>query len=55
MRIPCEKCKDRVFKCHSSCERYQEYRLEKQKIGEQIRTESYIYYIANFQRKEVRI
>ena len=26
MRPPCKNCPDRVLRCHSSCERYLEYR-----------------------------
>lgn len=29
---PCYECPNRVFNCHGSCEKYQEYRKERQEL-----------------------
>ena len=34
IKVPCKGCTDRVMKCHSTCERYKEYRAALEKLGE---------------------
>ena len=37
MNAPCLDCKDRVLKCHSTCERYKEYRQTLYELNEEAR------------------
>lgn len=37
MRAPCKDCKDRMIGCHSTCEKYQAYRLQQDEIARQRR------------------
>lgn len=32
MKAPCKDCRDRVLKCHDSCEKYKAFKAERQDI-----------------------
>lgn len=35
MNAPCKGCLDRHFNCHGTCHKYQQFKLENEKIAEQ--------------------
>lgn len=41
MKVPCYKCKDRKVGCHSTCQRYIEFRKALDAANEKIRKEKY--------------
>ena len=51
---PCMGCEERYFGCHGKCEKYQEFRKEKDKQCEERIKRSEIAYIANKERVRMR-
>lgn len=41
MKSPCKDCKDRCYKCHCTCELYEEYSKTLTAAKEKIRAEEY--------------
>ena len=38
-KIPCKNCSDRHFKCHSNCDRYDDFRNERNNINSIIKAD----------------
>lgn len=52
---PCKDCSERCYKCHSTCKKYQEYSLKRQKFCEQKRADDLrAYYYEKYARIKKR-
>lgn len=44
MNVPCKDCADRKINCHSTCEKYKEFRAYKDSLNKEAHERSQNYY-----------
>ena len=51
-KTPCKDCEDRVYGCHSTCDKYKAFQTELERIKHAKKDESDIYFVLWKERKK---